>query len=398
MAYIGLDGKRYTDQSAALAAGQGVQDARRDSGYTYGNNSLIGSGVNTMTPSQNYFQQYQQQQDDLRKRYSSEVGLDKYGQARNAARDAYSGFQQRDLMQVFKEMSDSLGLADISSQIASLQGTANKQKRVLEDLPDTIREGAEDVGISQGQLDLRSSIESRPLIRNIADLLNSVSVLSDQHQRGLQQAQFSTQLAGQQDQSRLSQLGAAYGMAQDDFNSAEGMFNNLFSAGLQGLVTPGQRMDMDFRAKSAAEDAAFREKSLLQDESQFARNLAFQQAEAARPRGGGGGGGAAPGSFYEEAAVISEKLNANQISWGNAWNYLKAKYPNMTNQQIDEALGKAAPELAGGANAKLSAGPSSPTRFSSFLQSGSRLDPARYAGQALASGASSLWNWLSQRG
>lgn len=63
---------------------------------------------------------------------------------------------------------------------------------------------------------------------------------------------------------------------------------------------------------------------------------------------GGGGTGTQPGAFYEEATVISGKLKDGTMTWGNAWNYLKARYPSMSNEQIDGALGKypAAPTAA----------------------------------------------------
>jgi hypothetical protein len=334
--------------------------AQRSGGYLF----QPGGSSSALTPSQIYERNVEQ----ARKSASQKAGLDQYGAARNKARDAYSGYQLKDLTSVFEEAAKKLGLTEISSQIASFQGMANKQKRVLEDLPDTIREGAEDVGISQGQLDLRSAVESRPLIRNISDLLSSVSVLSDQYARGMDQARFSTQLTGQQDQAQLSKLGTAYNMANDDYGVANDMFGTLFSSMRDGITTPQQQAALDAQAKAAADEAEYRKSALAQDESQFSRTLSEQQRQFNNPRrtgGPGGGDKSGPGAFYEEADVLYGRLQKGETTWGNAWNYLKAKYPSMTNAQIDDALGKAAATTPAASAPRQSSVPARPRNWQS---------------------------------
>jgi hypothetical protein len=44
--------------------------------------------------------------------------------------------------------------------------------------------------------------------------------------------------------------------------------------------------------------------------------------------------------FTEDAAKYIEKLGSNTISWGTAFNALKAQYPKASNELIDQTLGK----------------------------------------------------------
>lgn len=255
---LGGQGQYYTNYADALAALNASQQ-----GTTSG--SLNAGTGSALTPSQ----QYALDVENARKAALDQAGLSGAQTTRDTAATNYQNFQWHDLAQVMKEASDRLGLTGISKQIGDLTSQAYKQQNVLDELPDTILSGAKDVGIAQNQLDLRSAVESRPIVKNIRDLLQSVSVLGGVYDRGFQQVQTEAQLTGQQDQNKFSQLGTAYNIANDSYNSAEGLFGTLFSNLTAGLTTPQQRESLDLQRQNLTQDAAQSAATLAEQRRQF---------------------------------------------------------------------------------------------------------------------------------
>lgn len=335
-----------TSGSGYQVMGQGPAYSSIDAAWQAYQNSLNSGGAAPSAPSTPAVDPYKTYQDNItgiRTGLESQYGYKAAADARAAAQKSLTDFQFQDLSKVFKDEADRLGLTEISNSIASLSKERQKQQRTLEDLPDTILGISRDVGISEGQLNRQTAVESRPIIRNISDLLSSVSILGDQYNRGMQQAQYSTGLAGQQDQNNYSKLTQGYGFANDAYNDISNTINSLFPQLASGVITPAQQAAAAEQKRQAELDEAYRRDSLLQDESQFSRSLAQDADQFNRtPRGGGPGGGgdpAGPADFYTDAAEFSRQLAAGDISRSNAWWAMKKAYPSKTDQEIDDALG-----------------------------------------------------------
>lgn len=232
-----------------------------------------------------------------------------------------SNFKFQDLAEVYRKELERLGLPQVAENIAKLQTEYNKEQRVLEDIPDTILGNAKDVGINKATLDLRSSTESRPIIRNISDLLNSISVLNTQYKQGQESAQYATGLEQQTEANQYGRLSDILKSAQQDVANSSSLFGSLFPT----LVS---RLDPE--ASSQAYRTAESEIAL--------RNAQIQ--DILNPKKTGSGSSVKAYEMYDEASNLKTKLDAGTISWGNAWNYLKNKYPSFSNAEIDNALGK----------------------------------------------------------
>jgi hypothetical protein len=135
-----------------------------------------------------------------------------------------------DLASVFREEAERLGLKGLSEDIAKLTTERQAQQRVLEDLPETLRESVAGAGesITTRQLGLQAAERGRPIVRNISDLLSSISVLGGQYERGLGQAQFATGLAGEQFGLERQQALDVLGGAESRLGAAQGLFGSLF--------------------------------------------------------------------------------------------------------------------------------------------------------------------------
>lgn len=254
---------------------------------------------------------------------------------RNTARSAIQNYQFQDLASVYDELLNSSGLKGLSSQISSLMGEAGRLQGIYRDVPDTILRGARDEGIIKKQLELQTANAREPLYRSISDLLSSVSVLSDEYQRGQQGIQFQLGLKQQQEQQQYQGLLGAYNFAQEDLSSEEGRVNSLVSSIADQIRQEEQnRYSAEQSLLSRQQDESQFARSLAQDESQFARQLA-------KPSGGGSTSGE-PTTAQLRAAdelVFSYGLNPTklteqqQIAFSTAITY----YPNDRAKQ-DEYL------------------------------------------------------------
>lgn len=320
-------GQYYSNYNDALAAYNSAGSS----------NSGPSAPITATTPVDPY-KAYQDSLLGVRSTLDTKYGFKQAQDARAAAQKGLTDFQFQDLSKVFKDEADRLGLTEISNSIASLSKERQKQQRTLEDLPDTILGISRDVGISEAQLNRQTAVESRPIIRNISDLLSSVSILGDQYNRGMQQAQYSTDLAGRQDQANFSKLGQAYGFANDNYNDVNNTINQLFGPLAAGITTPAQQAAAAEAKRQAELDEKYRRDSLLQDESQFSRSLAQDADQFNRTPRGGGPSGPSYGETVQAALAKFDMTDAQQQK--DAFNFVRATAPaSVTDAQIRSALG-----------------------------------------------------------
>lgn len=286
-----ITGNQYLNKYGYLPSGYTytsmIEDVAPGAQYMPSAPSVANGGVSAPAPTQSYASnynpttantQYQQDITGIYDQLAKSLGIPQLNQKLTAAGDKYGGFQYRDLAEVFKQYADEQGLSGLSKQIADLMAQSQGYQRTLEDLPETILAGTQDIGLSQAQLDRRTAQESRPIIRNISDLLNSVSVLGGQYERGLGQAQYLTGLAGQSDTNQLNQLATQYGIAQGAYGNAINQLGSLFPTLAGGVTTPYQQQQM-----------AYQQQSLAQNQAQFDAEMAQRQYEYNNPRRSGGG-------------------------------------------------------------------------------------------------------------
>lgn len=74
-------------------------------------------------------------------------------------------------------------------------------------------------------------------------------------------------------------------------------------------------------------------------QTQQALDNAYRQAQANKPSGSNPED-KETAAFQSDASKYVEQLGSNKISWGTAFNALKAKYPQASNELIDQTLGK----------------------------------------------------------
>ena len=269
---------------------------------------------------------YQNQANQYRQRatgYQNQMQNFSWNQSNHAQQQMQSAmsnlqnFQFKDLAAIFKKQADALGLTQISADIASLMSQKNVQQRTLEDLPDTIKDAITGIGesITTAQLDRRAAQESRPIIRNISDLLNSISVLGTQYEQGLNQAKYSTELAGTQQQQQYNQLGDIFGMAQSQYSAAlqgeqakYGQLADLFSGATQQYGTAANQISNLF---STLSNQQYQQQNLAQEQSQFQQSQAQQESQFARQLAKPSGGSY---SLAESMQLGQNKAQANLVN------------------------------------------------------------------------------------
>jgi len=247
---------------------------------------------------------------------NQQVGLEALMSRQPGTFDAQAAYQ------AFLEAGGATGL---SEDIAGLRTQQNTQQRTLEDLPESILEGAQDVGLSQGQLNRQVGQESRPIIRNISDLLNSVSILQEQRQGLVQGAERTAQFGLQQNQQQQDIFGR-------ELRAATSQRDQLF----QGLFGQAQtEQSQQFQSQQAQTLATARE-------SEFSRDLAqnqsqFDTSQANRSRGGGGTG---DGTLSQSVLQTADTMAAQYGVGGNDERYslfveAAQLFPNYPARQED---------------------------------------------------------------
>lgn len=308
----------------------------------------------TLTPSQSYSAQltgaYNQAYSDSR------LGIE--SSARDGVQRSLDTLVAPDIAAVWRAEAERLGLTGISEQIAKMTAQSNKLTNTYEDLPDTIRDSTRDVGLSGALLDRRVAGEGAVITRSIKDLLQSVSVLGGQYDRGIQQADRVTSFANENYQNQRIALVDRVNAANQRVGQAQGLFDSIFGSLREGIITPAQQRQLDFEKQR-----------IDQDESQFARTLAEQQRQfglSLASKGGSGSKGNASAVAKLSAArtasdlLLSYGLNPNDEALYTAAEQAVTLYPG------DRAKQDAYLKAAGIAPATIKAG--SPTLSTKFVR------------------------------
>lgn len=203
--------------------------------------------------------------------------------------------------------------------------------------------------LNQGQGVMNANIEDQPIaLPFITGQLASVERRyalqrgDVQNQQMTLQQQLANEQARRQAAIDVAKVGVDYGRSQDSRADswAQNNFANQFN--VNKMTADEQQRALDNQNYSTKYRDMLKQQEI---ENQMARSrLAIEQQNANRLLAQAGKGSNDEEKdiqkFYGDAASYIEQLGMNKISWGTAFNALKAKYPQASNELIDQILGK----------------------------------------------------------
>lgn len=131
-----------------------------------------------------------------------------------------------DRAKILEDTFKQLGLTGATDLYNTIGQSAQQVGNALQDLPDTIKERTQNIGVTQNQLNRLIATESEPIAQALKDLLTSRSLVGDQLAFGYQQADFVAQ-GEEQKFSQYLDLLSSSGLA---INPQTGQIGESYSA------------------------------------------------------------------------------------------------------------------------------------------------------------------------
>lgn len=277
--------------------------------------------------------------------------------ARDAARDAMvTGSRQ--------SLQDALSLAEAADQAAKLREDALSQRiNLLNQMEEQERARVE---FAQGQGD-RAFEQLSTLIEAGADVPEDLQQqIESAYGTDFIDQYRAAQEAATQAETEQDQINAMDKITQMLARVPEGQQIQIGDATYEGFKTS----DPNTRTFSET-DAAGNVTYITVDERTGEIISSATGGRIGKPMrsSGGGGGGSSSGAnmedLFNEADALRKELAKGDVDWGQAWNRLKAQFPQADNGMIDAALG-------GSAGFDPQTGEFDPTKATGFGQEGSR--------------------------